>query len=66
MARFLIGTIAATGHVNPALPIARQLVQQGHEVWWYTGKGLKDKVEATGAHHVSIGRGIDLTVPETI
>lgn len=66
MARFLIGTIAATGHVNPALPIARQLVQQGHEVWWYTGKGLKEKVEATGAHHVSISRGIDLTVPETI
>ncbi|MBW4566325.1 MAG: glycosyltransferase [Mojavia pulchra JT2-VF2] len=66
MARFLIGTIAAIGHVSPALPIARQLIQQGHEVWWYTGKGLKEKVEATGANHVSISRGIDLTVPETI
>jgi MGT family glycosyltransferase len=66
MARFLIGTIAAAGHVNPALPIARQLVQQGHEVWWYTGAGLKEKVEATGAHHVPIRRGIDFTRLETI
>ncbi|GAA6621447.1 glycosyltransferase [Scytonema sp. NUACC26] len=66
MARFLIGTIAAAGHVNPALPIARQLVQQGHEVWWYTGAGLKEKVEATGSRHVPICRGIDFTLPETI
>ena len=66
MARFLIGTIPAVGHVNPALPIARQLVEQGHEVWWYTGMGLKEKVEATGAHHVPIRRGGDLTQPETI
>ena len=66
MARFLIGTIAVAGHVNPALPIARQLVEQGHEVWWYTGAGLKEKVEATGAHHVPISRGIDFTRPETI
>lgn len=66
MAKFLIGTIAATGHVNPALPIVRQLVQQGHEVWWYTGVGLKEKVEATGAHHVPVRRGIDFTRLETI
>ncbi len=34
MPRFLIGTIPLVGHVNPALPIARQLVNRGHEVWW--------------------------------
>lgn len=66
MARFLIGTSAITGHIDPALPIAGQLVQQGHEVWWYTGKGFKEKVEAMGAHHVPICRGIDWTSPETI
>lgn len=36
MTRFLIATIPLVGRVNPALPIARQLVQRGHEVWWYT------------------------------
>lgn len=66
MTRFLIGTIAAAGHVNPALPIVRRLVERGHEVWWYTGQGLKAKVEATGARHVPIQRGIDLTLGDTI
>lgn len=65
MTRFLIGTIAA-GHVNPALPIARKLVECGHEVWWYTGKGFKEKVEATGAYHVPIRTGIDFTDIDTI
>lgn len=54
MTRFLVGTIAAAGHINPALPIVRKLVLKGHEVWWYTGRGLKEKVEATGARHVPI------------
>lgn len=66
MARFLVGTIAAAGHVNPALPIVQRLVEQGHQVWWYTGRGLKDKVETTGARHVPIQRGIDLTLPDAI
>ena len=66
MARFLVGTIAAIGHVNPALPMIRQLVAQGHDVWWYTGQGFKEKVEATGAHHVPIRRGIDITLPDSI
>lgn len=66
MARFLVGTIAAAGHVNPALPIVQQLVQQGHEVCWYTGRAFKDKVEATGAHHFPIRRGIDFSALETI
>ena len=68
MSKFLIGTTAVVGHVDPAIPIARRLVQQGHEVWWYTGNGFKQKIEATGAHHVPINleRGGDPTLPETI
>lgn len=66
MARFLVGTIAAAGHVNPALPIVRKLVEQGHEVWWYTGKGFKEKIEATGAHHTPIETGLDFTDMSTI
>lgn len=59
MARFLIGTIPLVGHVNPALPIARQLVKRGHEVWWYTGKNFQSKVEATGARFVPIRTGLE-------
>lgn len=50
MARFLIASLPVTGHVLPALPIARTLVARGHEVRWYTGRKFQGKVEATGAH----------------
>jgi UDP:flavonoid glycosyltransferase YjiC (YdhE family) len=66
MARFLIGTIPLVGHVNPALPIARQLVERGHEVWWYTGKALQSKVEATGARFIPIRTGLDFSDPKNI
>lgn len=66
MTRFLIATIAAAGHVNPALPIARKLVERDHEVYWYTGKGFQEKIEATGARHVPICTGIDFTDINTI
>jgi MGT family glycosyltransferase len=66
MARFLIGTIPLVGHINPALPIARQLVKRGHEVWWYTGKNFQSKVEATGAHFVPIRTGLDFYDPKNI
>jgi MGT family glycosyltransferase len=52
MARFLLGTIPLTGHVNPGVPIARRLVERGHEVRWHTGSFFRAKVEATGARHV--------------
>lgn len=49
MARFLIASVPITGHVLPALPIARTLVGRGHEVRWYTGQKFRARVEATGA-----------------
>lgn len=47
--RILIATVPETGHVNPALPVARALTERGHEVRWYTGRSYKPAVEATGA-----------------
>ena len=66
MARFLIGTIPAVGHVNPAVPIARKLVERGHQVWWYTGKNFQSKVEATGARHIPIRTGADFSDLNTL
>ena len=50
MSKFLICTISVIGHVSPALPIARELVERGHQVYWYTGNEFQAKVESTGAH----------------
>ncbi len=66
MARFLIGTNPFIGHVNPALPIAGKLVERGHEVWWYTGKAFKTKVEKTGARFIPISTGVDFSDPNNI
>lgn len=59
MARFLIGTMPLTGHVNPGLPIARKLVERGHEVRWYTGRKFQGKIEATGAEYVPMETALD-------
>ena len=49
---FLISTLPAFGHVNPTLPIARELVERGHEVLWYTGEIFQSRIEATGARYI--------------
>jgi hypothetical protein len=49
LARFLLCTVPLTGRIGPGLPIARALVERGHEVRWYTGRRFRAKVEATGA-----------------
>jgi UDP:flavonoid glycosyltransferase YjiC (YdhE family) len=49
MARFLFATQPITGHVLPALPLVRALVERGHEVAWYAGARFRQRIEATGA-----------------
>jgi MGT family glycosyltransferase len=50
--RFLFAPFPATGHVNPGLPIARELVARGHDVRWYTTPRFRRAVEAAGATYV--------------
>jgi UDP:flavonoid glycosyltransferase YjiC (YdhE family) len=59
MARVLIGTMAFAGHVNPALPIARKLIERGNQVWWYCGEKYRNKIEATGATFLKMKAGYD-------
>lgn len=49
MSKILIATIPGSGHVNPMLPVASELVQRGHFVHWYTGQIYRSKIEAIGA-----------------
>jgi UDP:flavonoid glycosyltransferase YjiC (YdhE family) len=41
-----------TGHVAPVSAVARELVQRGHDVRFYTGPRFRARVEATGARLV--------------
>jgi UDP:flavonoid glycosyltransferase YjiC (YdhE family) len=59
MTTFLIATMPLVGHVNPLRPIARALVDRGHDVRWYTGRRFRTAVERTGASFVPVSAGID-------
>ncbi|HEY2948435.1 MAG TPA: nucleotide disphospho-sugar-binding domain-containing protein [Micromonosporaceae bacterium] len=56
MSRFLISTMPATGHVNPAAAVATALTARGHEVLWHTGPAYRDTVERSGAAFVAARR----------
>ena len=38
-----------SGHVNPGLPIARELVRRGHDVRWYSTPRFERAIVATGS-----------------
>ena len=59
MARILVGSIPAAGHVNPLVPVVRALRARGHEVRWYAGRKFRPKVEASGATFVPITNARD-------
>ncbi|MGP8297720.1 glycosyltransferase [Streptomyces inhibens] len=59
MTRVLLATIPITGHVRPALPVAKRLVADGNEVVWYTGKKFEDLVGRTGARFVASSAQLD-------
>lgn len=52
--RYLFAPIPFTGHVNPGLPIARELVRRGHDVRWYSSPRFKRAIESVGARWVPL------------
>ncbi len=49
MARAMIFPLPASGHVNPTLPLARELVTQGEDVIYCLPDQFKSTIQATGA-----------------
>ena len=59
MTRILFGSMPRTDHVRPALPLARRLVAEGHQVTWYTGASYPTEVSSTGAIAVPMSAPLD-------
>ena len=59
MARYLISTMPAAGHVNPMRPLAAALTARGHEVWWHTGRAYAAAAEEAGARFAPFDRTPD-------
>lgn len=54
MACLFFFSIPAHGHVNPTLPVVRELTQRGHRVIYYETEEFREKIEAAGASFVSV------------
>src|SRR5687767_4469516 len=52
MTRYFFAVFPVSGHVNPGLPIARELVARGHDVRWYSTQRFRRAIEAAGARWV--------------
>jgi MGT family glycosyltransferase len=59
MANILMATMGFTGHVSAGLPLARKLVERGHQVKWYTGQKFQPRIEAAGATFARMHAGHD-------
>ncbi|HEX6178412.1 MAG TPA: nucleotide disphospho-sugar-binding domain-containing protein [Thermoanaerobaculia bacterium] len=52
MSRYVFAVFPVTGHVNPGLPIAAELVTRGHDVRWYSTPRFQRSIEGIGARFV--------------
>lgn len=52
MSRIVFFSIPAYGHTNPTLGVVRELVAQGHEVWYFSYEPLREPIEAAGARFI--------------
>ncbi|HVR40880.1 MAG TPA: nucleotide disphospho-sugar-binding domain-containing protein [Thermoanaerobaculia bacterium] len=60
MSRFLFAPMPFTGHVNPGLPIARELIARGHDVRWYSTPRFRRAIERTGARWIPFHHAMPL------
>jgi UDP:flavonoid glycosyltransferase YjiC (YdhE family) len=59
MSRFLIATMPVPGHVAPITPVARTLVERGHDIAWYGSKYHADSIVRSGASFRPIRSTVD-------
>ena len=48
-----------SGHVNPTLPLAKELVARGHNVSYILTNEWKERIEATGANFIPYNENAD-------
>jgi MGT family glycosyltransferase len=59
MSRILFTTMPMAGHLRPGLPLAQQLIAEGHEVAWYSGANYEAEIARTGARIYRMAENLD-------
>lgn len=49
MSKIVFFSIPAHGHTNPTIPVVAELVNKGHQVWYYSFQEFQEKIEGAGA-----------------
>ena len=55
MAKFLFTAVAASGHINPTLPLVRELRRRGHEVGYATSPNMAETVGPAATRFFPVG-----------
>lgn len=50
--KILMINVPYAGHTNPTLPLTRELVHRGHQVYYINAEEFRSKIEATGAYFI--------------
>ena len=58
MAHIAILSVPAYGHLNPVLPIAKELVRRGHRVTIFNDRNFEALIRPTGAEFVAYPEGV--------
>jgi len=53
ISKIVFFSIPAHGHTNPTLPVVKELVDRGNQVWYYSFNEFKNKIQSTGAKYIS-------------
>lgn len=53
MSKIAFFCIPAYGHTNPTLAVVKELVNRGHEVWYFSYDMFREKIESAGARCIS-------------
>jgi MGT family glycosyltransferase len=58
MAKVLFVNGVVHGHINPTLPLVKELVRRGDKVCYFSIKEFKEKIEKAGAEYVDYGDSV--------
>lgn len=53
MSKIVFFSIPAHGHTNPTIPVVTELVNRGHQVWYYSFREFQEKIEGAGAVYIA-------------
>lgn len=59
MSRILFLNGSAHGHINPTLPVVKELVHRGHTVNYFSTAEFREKIEAAGAGFLDFGKKVN-------